>query len=125
MTDVTTERASNGVATLCINREAKRNALNRATLEALCDALDRLTADESVRAIVLRGAGDRAFCAGADLREVLECDTLAESRAHFDGVRQVIERMQNAPQPTVSRVSGYCCGQASGSFSMPDKSAKG
>ncbi|MBW1882746.1 MAG: enoyl-CoA hydratase/isomerase family protein [Deltaproteobacteria bacterium] len=116
MPNITSHCADNGVATLCINREAKRNSLNRATLEDLCDALDRLSADEAVRVIVLRGAGDRSFCAGADLREVLECETLAESRAHFDGVRRVIEKMQNAPQPTVSRVSGFAlaggCGLA-------------
>jgi enoyl-CoA hydratase/carnithine racemase len=116
VSNTTLRRADNGVATLCIDREDKRNALNRATLEELCATLDELTSDPSVRVIVLRGAGDRSFCAGADLREVLECDTLEESRAHFDGVRQVIERMQNAPQPTVARVSGFAlaggCGLA-------------
>ncbi len=116
MTNVATDRACNGVVTLTIDREAKRNALNRATLEELCDALDALATDDSTRVIVLRGAGDQAFCAGADLREVLECETIADSRNHFDGVRRVIERMQNAPQPTVARVSGFAlaggCGLA-------------
>jgi enoyl-CoA hydratase len=116
MPNITVQRASNGVVTLCIDREEKRNALNRATLEDLCAALDEASSDASVRVIVLRGAGDRSFCAGADLREVLECETLAESREYFDGVRRVIEKMQNAPQPTVSRVSGFAlaggCGLA-------------
>lgn len=116
MSNVTSSQSANGVATLTINREEKRNALNRATLDELCDALDALSASDDVRVIVLRGAGDQSFCAGADLKEVLECETLAESRAHFDGVRRVIERMQNAPQPTVSRVSGFAlaggCGLA-------------
>jgi len=116
MANVTIDRRPGGVAVLTIDREDKRNALNRATLGELCDGLDSLTADTGVRAIVLRGAGDQAFCAGADLREVLECDTLEESRAHFDGVRRVIVRLQNAPQPTISRVSGFAlaggCGLA-------------
>ncbi|MFT5442081.1 MAG: enoyl-CoA hydratase/carnithine racemase [Myxococcota bacterium] len=116
MSNVTSSQSANGVATLTINREEKRNALNRATLDELCDALDALSASDDVRVIVLRGAGDQSFCAGADLKEVLECETLAESRAHFDGVRRVIERMQNTPQPTVSRVSGFAlaggCGLA-------------
>ena len=116
MANVKIERTGNGIATLVIDRESKRNALNRATLDALCDHLDLLTAEEGVRVIILRGAGDQAFCAGADLREVLKCETLAESRAHFDGVRRVIVRLQNAPQPTISRVAGFAlaggCGLA-------------
>lgn len=116
MTNVRIKRSTNGVATLVIDRESKRNALNRATLDELCAGLDAITEDVSVRAIVLRGAGDQAFCAGADLHEVLECKTLAESRAHFDGVRRVIVRLQNAPQPTISRVAGFAlaggCGLA-------------
>ena len=116
MANVRLDRSEIGVATLTIDREDKRNALNRATLEELCDGLDTLAVDEAVRAIVLRGAGDQAFCAGADLREVLECETLAESRAHFDGVRSVIVRLQSAPQPTISRVAGFAlaggCGLA-------------
>lgn len=116
MSNVISSQSDNGVATLTIDREEKRNALNRATLDELCDALDALSANDDVQVIVLRGAGDQSFCAGADLKEVLECETLAESRAHFDGVRRVIERMQNAPQPTVSRVSGFAlaggCGLA-------------
>ena len=62
--------ASGGVATLTIDREAKRNALDRATLDELEARSTRPRADPEVRVIVLRGAGDRAFCAGADLAEL-------------------------------------------------------
>ena len=75
-THVSIARANNGVATLCIDRESKRNALNRATLAELCSGLDALSADEDVRVIVLRGAGDRAFCGAGQIHMELRanCD---------------------------------------------------
>ena len=69
MPDVRSER-DGGIATLTIDREAKRNALDRETLAALEAALDAAAGDPDVRVIVLRGAGDRVFCAGADLAEI-------------------------------------------------------
>jgi len=105
-----------GVRTLCIDREESRNALDRRTLDELVTALEEAGRDAAVRVIRLRGAGDRAFCAGADLREMLDHDTIADSRAHFDGVRRAIEAMHRAPQPVVARVPGFAlaggCGLA-------------
>jgi enoyl-CoA hydratase/carnithine racemase len=108
--------AGNGVRTLCIDREAHRNALDRQTLEELVAALDESARDPNVRVILLRGAGDRAFCAGADLKEMLDHESIDASRAHFDGVRRAIEAMHAAPQPVVARVAGFAlaggCGLA-------------
>ena len=59
-----------GTAWITINRPEARNALNRAVREGLLQALLRAEADDDVRAIVLTGTGDRAFCAGGDLREM-------------------------------------------------------
>jgi enoyl-CoA hydratase/carnithine racemase len=57
--------------------------------------------------VVLRGAGERAFCAGADLEELLHHATLDESRAHFDGVARVITAMHRLRVPVIARVSGF------------------
>jgi enoyl-CoA hydratase/carnithine racemase len=78
--------------------------------------------------IVLRGAGERAFCAGADLKEMLGHASIEESRAHFDGVRRVIEAMHEAPQPVIARVPGWAlaggCGLAvAADFTIASKSA--
>jgi enoyl-CoA hydratase/carnithine racemase len=105
-----------GVHTISIEREDKRNALNRATLVEL-EAAFALAAERSeVRVIVLRGAGNRAFCAGADLAEVLGHASLEESRRHFDGVARVMRAMERAPQPVIARVPGFAlaggCGLA-------------
>jgi enoyl-CoA hydratase/carnithine racemase len=96
-----------GIATLTIDREAKRNALDRETLAALESALDAAAGDAAVRVIVLRGAGDRVFCAGADLAEIQGHASIEESRRHFDGVARVMLAMQRAGQPVIARVPGF------------------
>jgi len=83
-----------GIATLTIDREDKRNALNRATLSDMELALHQLENDSAVRVVLLRGAGEKAFCAGADLAEVLGHANIEESRRHFDGVARVMAAMQ-------------------------------
>jgi enoyl-CoA hydratase/carnithine racemase len=98
---------SEGVLTLTIDREERRNALNRAVLEALEAELERADGDSAVRAVVLRGAGERAFCAGADLQEMLTHESIESSRRHFDGLARVIRRMHRLGPPVIARVPGY------------------
>lgn len=104
------------VRTLVIDRKAHRNALDRATLDELEAGFERAAADPGVRVLVLRGAGEKAFCAGADLAELEGHASIEESRRHFDGVARVMLAMQRAPQPVISRVQGYAlaggCGLA-------------
>jgi len=105
-----------GVCTITIDREAARNALDRTTLDELEAELLGKGERDDVRAVVLRGAGDRAFCAGADLKELLDHDSIDASRRHFDGVARVIRAMHRVPQPVISRVAGFAlaggCGLA-------------
>ena len=128
MTNVRTE-ASDGVRTICIDREAKRNALDRATLVELEAAFDAAGADADTRVVVLRGAGDRAFCAGADLKEMLGHESIDESRSHFDGVARVIAAMHRIGPPVIARIPGYAlaggCGLAvAADFSIASESAR-
>jgi enoyl-CoA hydratase/carnithine racemase len=121
------EQATTRIVT--IDREDKRNALDRATCVELEAAFLQAAADQQdVRVIVLRGAGDRAFCAGADLKEMLGHESIDESRDHFDGVRRVIEAMHAAPQPVIARVPGFAlaggCGLAvAADFTIASESA--
>jgi len=112
------ERSAGGVLTLTIDREERRNALDRATLDALETALREADGDPAVRVVVLRGAGERAFCAGADLGEVRDTEGIAESRRHFDGVARVLDAMHRLQAPVIARVQGYAlaggCGLAVG-----------
>jgi enoyl-CoA hydratase/carnithine racemase len=104
--NVRVETSDAGVRTLCIDREEKRNALDRATLAELEAAFAAASADARVRAVVLRGAGERAFCAGADLAEVGAHESVDAARAHFGGVARVMEAMQRCPAPVIARVAG-------------------
>jgi enoyl-CoA hydratase/carnithine racemase len=61
------EERRGGVLWLTISREARRNAISPGVLSGLCDAIERVQHERDVRAVVLTGAGDKAFCAGADL----------------------------------------------------------
>lgn len=128
MAEISSKTATSGVTTITIDREDKRNALDRATLHALVSALTIAGQDDAVRVILLRGAGDRAFCAGADLAEMLGHESIDASRDHFDGVRRVIEAMHAAPQPVVARVPGFAlaggCGLAvAADFTIASQSA--
>ena len=107
MANVRTSVTDPGICSVLIDREEKRNALDRATLAELEAAFDAANADPGVRVVVLRGAGERAFCAGADLAELLHHETLDESRDHFDGVARVIVAMHRLRAPVVARVAGF------------------
>lgn len=116
MANVRVETDPRGVRTLTIDREARRNALGRATLDELEAAIDGAAGDGEVRVLILRGAGTRAFSAGADLEELLAHETIDDRRRHFDGVARVILAMHRAPQPVIARVQGFAlaggCGVA-------------
>jgi enoyl-CoA hydratase/carnithine racemase len=96
-----------GVATVTINRPDARNALNTATIAELQRALTELSGDSETRVVVLRGAGDVAFCAGADLKEVAQLSDLPARRRYFGGIADLLETIHRMPQPVVARVAGF------------------
>jgi enoyl-CoA hydratase/carnithine racemase len=96
-----------GVATVTINRPQARNALNTPTLEELKSGLRELAADGSTRVVILRGAGDVAFCAGADLKEVATLKDLPARREYFGAIAEVLEIIHRMPQPVIARVAGF------------------
>jgi enoyl-CoA hydratase len=100
-------QVAEGILTLTLDREERRNALNRATLEELEAALAAADTDPEVRVVVLRGAGERAFCAGADLGEMLSHESIEASRRHFDGLARVMRLMHRIGPPVIARVPGY------------------
>lgn len=115
MANLRTATDARGVRTITIDREAARNALDRATLDELEAAIEAAAAPD-IRVVVLRGAGSQAFSAGADLKELLAHQTLEDRRRHFDGVARVIRAMHELPAPVIARVQGFAlaggCGVA-------------
>ena len=100
----------NGIAILTLNRPEKRNALNRVLMAELAEALQALDADESVLVIILTGAGEQAFCAGADLTEVVERNR--PDAAGTERPQQVLSERAIAGirKPVIAAVNGYAYG---------------
>ncbi len=99
------------VATITIDREHRMNAISEELLDELEVALGRLDADADVRAIVLQGAGDRAFSAGADVMSMAGsgADPLAAVELSRKGQR-VFGKLEQADAPVVAAIDGYCLG---------------
>ncbi len=97
------------IATLRIDRPAVHNALNTEILQQIWDAISSLVESSTVRAIVLTGAGDRAFSAGADLDE-LEDSTDDQARAVLGTGQEVIRRIEQCPVPIIAAVNGIALG---------------
>lgn len=91
------------VATLTLNRPEKRNALNAEAIELFLQHLAEAEADPAVRVLVVTGAGDRAFCAGADL-----AGQTAEGASAFARYAALLKQLTAFPKPTVARVNGFC-----------------
>jgi len=97
------------VATVYVDRPDAMNALDVATLTELRDRLAELRDDGEVRAVVLTGAGDRAFIAGADIKAMSAMDVDA-ARAWGELGHNVARRLESMPKPTIAAVNGYAVG---------------
>ena len=98
-------RDARGVVTLTLNRPQAFNALSEAMLDALQTELDALSADESVRVLVIAGAG-KAFCAGHDLKEMRAAPSLDYYRQLFERCSRMMLAVQKLPVPVIARVHG-------------------
>jgi enoyl-CoA hydratase len=100
---------SNGIATVTFNRPKALNALNSATLRELSALLDEIAQDATVKAVILTGAGEKAFVAGADITEMLS-KTPLEARAFSQFGNAVFLKLERLPQPTIAAVNGFALG---------------
>ena len=107
-TFISTERRD-AVARVTIDNPPM-NALSAALLDELEAELDSLDADAEVRAIVLRGAGERAFVAGADIKEFPSLRETATEGGSARGIQRLGHRMDAASTPFVAAIHGYCLG---------------
>ena len=99
-----------GVATLTLNRPAVHNALNALLLHELSDALASLESGTAVRAIVLTGAGEKAFAAGADISELSALHTIAEGAAQAHIGQSLTLQMESMATPIIAAVNGVAFG---------------
>ena len=102
--------AASHVATLTLNRPDRLNTLSPALLDELERALGELERDDGVRALVITGAGDRAFSAGADLTAFSDITKAFKVWRFSRRAEEVMNRVANFPKPTVAALNGYAFG---------------
>jgi enoyl-CoA hydratase/carnithine racemase len=98
-----------GVATLTLNRSEVMHAINRDLVRSLAKHLDAIRLDPGIRVVVVTGAGDKAFCAGADLKERATL-TAGQVEAFLFSLRQVINEIEQLPQPVIAAINGWAFG---------------
>jgi enoyl-CoA hydratase len=96
------------ISTLTINRPDKRNALNQLTRDEILHALDSLQSSAESRVLVVTGAGDKAFIAGADIGE-FEGRTPLTQRESMKG-RRIFDAVEEFPKPVIAMINGFCLG---------------
>jgi enoyl-CoA hydratase len=99
------------IATVVLNRPEKLNALTRPMWKRLGEVFGELSADESLRCIIIRGAGTRAFAPGNDISEFEnERSNVEQARAYGEDMRRTIEAIGSCVHPVVAQIHGICVG---------------
>lgn len=102
-------QVDDGIAVITMDRPKALNALNAELLEELADALARIDGDEDIRVLILTGAGEKAFVAGADITELATYDPLQAKMFSASGHR-VVAALQALSIPVIAAVNGYALG---------------
>ena len=98
-----------GILYLTINRESKLNALNFNTLEELKNIFNEVNDNKSIRGVIITGAGEKAFVAGADINEISELSEL-NARKFAEFGQEVFDNIESCHKPVIAVVNGYALG---------------
>ncbi len=111
MTDAIVTHRDGVIATVTLNRPDKLNALNRAMWAGLGEAMRGLSTDDTLRCIVLRGAGGKAFAAGADIAEfATERADARQAKQYGELIHATMQAVAQCRHPTVAMIEGACVG---------------
>lgn len=111
MTDTILVERDGFIVTVVLNRPHKLNALTKPMWQVLGDAMENLSADDGIRCIVLRGAGDKAFAPGNDIGEFeTERSNVEQARVYGSIMHRTLEAFRNCRHPTVALIKGICVG---------------
>jgi enoyl-CoA hydratase/carnithine racemase len=109
MSEVLRTRREGAVALFELDRPERHHAINAALADALIAAFDAAEGDDAVRAIVLTGAGERAFCAGQDMLEASGVEAGARD-ARVSSAMFAVARVERCALPVIAAINGYCFG---------------
>jgi enoyl-CoA hydratase len=111
MTDPVLVTRDGAIATVALNNPDRLNALNRAMWEGLGAVMRELSADEALRCVVVRGAGDKAFAAGADIAEFArERADSRQAKPYGNLIHETMQAVARCRHPTVAMIRGACVG---------------
>lgn len=99
----------NGISWVTVNRPDKLNALNRKVMEELDDCFRGIQSDSETRAVILTGAGEKAFVAGADIHELAVQSPVEGKETSVRG-QQILDFIENLGKPVIAAINGYALG---------------
>ena len=99
-----------GVGTITFNRQQARNALTWGMYAGLVEAVRAADADGAVRAVVLTGAGEKAFAAGTDIGQFRSFSTPADAIGYEQRIDEVLSVLEGCRKPTIAAMAGACTG---------------
>ena len=103
-----------GIGWITFNRPAARNALTFAMYERLAECATAAGEDPAIRALVLRGAGEKAFAAGTDISQFRAFSAPEDALAYESRLDRVLEALERCPKPTIAAIAGACTGGGAG-----------
>ncbi len=109
MSDFVRVESADGIQIITVHRPEKLNALNADVVSQLGQAVDRAATDPSLRCVVVTGAGEKAFIAGADIGELSKLTPL-EGREHARRGQALLNRIEQLPVPTIAAINGFAYG---------------
>lgn len=109
LNDAVRVECQDGIGWVVLTRPGQINAINDSIRQGVPQALALLDADRQVRVIVIRGEGERGFCAGADIKERRGVETSLQVRQRMQGSRW-IESLDRVSKPVIAAIHGYCMG---------------
>ena len=112
-------KVAEGIATLTLNRPEKRNRLSIQTLSEIINALETAKDDDEVKVIIITGAGDKAFCAGADIREFIGNSNL-DNRKQYEFYAKLCTVFNTLGKPSIASVRGWALAGGFGLAIYPD-----
>ena len=106
---ISVETGDDNIATITVNRPEKLNALNREVLNELSSAVENINSDIDISAIIVTGAGEKAFVAGADIEELSELDEESGKQLSLKG-QKIFSAIENSEKPYIAAINGYALG---------------
>lgn len=100
---------NDSIAILTINRPEVLNAINIDVIAEISDAIDAAQSDDKIKVVIITGAGEKSFCAGADLKYVVNLSPI-EAERYATTIHTLLNKLENLPKPVIAAINGYALG---------------